>query len=61
MVAAGEGEGGLVLGAGETRGIAQNPGYLGSENSVGGPKKKGGVDSARVGDQGIRPGPNKIL
>jgi hypothetical protein len=45
-VSVAKGEGGLVFGTGETWRIAENTGYLGSENPVGGPKKKGGVDPA---------------
>jgi hypothetical protein len=57
----GEGQGGGMFGARETGGVAEDPGNLRSEDLVGGPKEEGGVDPARVGDQGRGPGSNDLM
>jgi hypothetical protein len=57
----GEGQGGGMFGAGKAGGVAENAGNLGTKELVGGPKEEGGVDPARVGDQGRGPGSNDLM
>ena len=48
----GEGDGGLIFGAGQTRGIAEDAGNACSQHLISGEKKESGVDAAGVGDEG---------
>ena len=57
----GEGQGGRMFRAGETGGVAEDAGDLGSEDLMSDPKQEGGVDPARIGHECRRPGPNQVL
>ena len=48
----GEGDGGLIFGAGQTGGIAEDTGNACSQHLISGEEKKSGVDTTGIGDEG---------
>jgi hypothetical protein len=48
----GEGDGGLIFGAGQTGGITEDTGNACSQYLISGEEKESGVDTTRVGDEG---------
>ena len=51
----GEGDGGLIFGAGQTGGITEDTGNAFSQDLISGEEKKSGIDTTGVGDEGGRP------
>ncbi len=51
----GKGDGGLIFGAGQAGGIAEDAGNACSQHLISGKEKESGVDTAGVGDEGGRP------